>query len=329
MGAGAHAVDVTDAAAMARIVAEIDGSPHPLGGVVHGAMVLDDARFTTLTAERMMSVLAPKMTGGQILDALTREHDLDFFIAYTSAAALINNPNQAPYLAANLALEGTVRERHRAGLPALAMAWGGIDDVGYVHRTRQETDREFLTRGLELLGVKEALAELDRAMARPEVPVVNAAHLDAGEVQLVVHTLAAPRTAHLAPPREDMEASDQLRAALAAPGADAVRVVEDTLAGVLAEVLQTTPDRVDRTRRIDQIGLDSLMGADFSSALNRRFGCQIAVVEVLGTPSLTALAHRVLTRLGHSAGGADAVPPESPAAAPGTPAEPVTAGDRR
>ncbi|MFB4315180.1 L-histidine N(alpha)-methyltransferase [Actinomadura sp. 21ATH] len=307
----AHAVDVTDAATMARIVAEIDASPHPLGGVVHSAMVLHDAPFTSLTTDQIERVLAPKMTGGLILDELTREHDLDFFIAYTSVSSLVNNPNQAPYLAANLALEAMVRDRRRAGAAALAVAWGGIDDVGYVHRTMQETTKEFLTRGVELLPVKQAMAELDRAMTCPEIPVVTTGHFDFAEVHLIVHTLTAPRTAHLVPARRRREGSDQLQTALATSGTDAVKLVEDTLADLLAQVLQTTPDRIDRTRRIDQLGLDSLMGADFSSLLNRQLGCQIAVVEVLGIPNLTALAQRILVRLGHETVPADAVPPQA------------------
>jgi hypothetical protein len=55
------------------------------------------------------------------------------------------NPNRAPALRAgqanygygNAVCETVALERRRAGLPALALAWGAVDDAGYVAEVLQ------------------------------------------------------------------------------------------------------------------------------------------------------------------------------------------------
>lgn len=58
----ALAADATDPQAMREVFARIDSCGRRLAGVVHSAMVLDDAPLTELTDERVRTVLAPKTT---------------------------------------------------------------------------------------------------------------------------------------------------------------------------------------------------------------------------------------------------------------------------
>lgn len=295
----AYAGDAADPDTVRGILDDIDAAGRRLAGVVHAAMILDDAPLAELTDERFRAVLAPKMTAGHILDDLTRPRDLDFFVVYSSIAALVGNLRQSPYVAANLALEALVRDRRRAGLPALAVQWGAIADAGYVHLAGRTAEMTAL--GLGSLSSGDALSALDRLLDQSDADVVLLALPDWGKMHQFVHNLAAPRTAALLPPdREHTDAAQQwVNALAAATGEDAVTLVTDALTDLLAEVLQTTHDRIDRTRRLDQLGVDSLMAADFAALVRQRFGCEIAAVELVGVASLAALAHRVLTRLGH------------------------------
>ncbi|MET9465501.1 SDR family NAD(P)-dependent oxidoreductase [Streptomyces sp. NPDC006544] len=67
----AYAADVTDEAELRRVLDDIDASGRRLAGVVHAAMVLDDAPLAGSSNERLRTVLGPKMTGGLLLDTLT------------------------------------------------------------------------------------------------------------------------------------------------------------------------------------------------------------------------------------------------------------------
>ncbi|MFH8624498.1 SDR family NAD(P)-dependent oxidoreductase [Streptomyces vietnamensis] len=292
----AYAADAADPDAMRRILDDLDAEERRLAGVVHAAMVLDDAPLHELDDERVRAVLTPKMAAGHVLDELTRDRRLDFFVIYSSIAAVTGNVTQSSYAAANLALEALVRDRRRAGLPGLAVQWGAIAGAGYVHRT--ERDDEMAVLGIGGLATADALAALDRLLTDPDATAVAVGHLDWGRMHRFLHALGAPRTAALLPPAEHTDGAESLRQALkqAAPD-DAAALVEDVLAELLAHVLQTTPDRVDRTRRLDQLGVDSLLAAEFATLLQQRLGCEVPIVELVGTPNLPALARRVLARL--------------------------------
>src|SRR5690606_37912404 len=126
----AAACDVTDAQAVNDLVAHIQHAMPPLKGIVHAAMVIDDGLIRNATAEQIERVLAPKVLGGQHLDAATRDLSIDFFVMFSSGTTLFGNPGQANYVPANIWLEGLARQRRAQGRPATCVRWGAIDDVG-------------------------------------------------------------------------------------------------------------------------------------------------------------------------------------------------------
>lgn len=118
----------------------------------------------------------------------------------------------------------------------------------------------------------------------------------------VLPTVAAPRLSALLPEPEEAGADENLRRALAdAIEEEALLVLEDALTGLLAHVLQTTPERIDRGRRFDQLGLDSLMGVELADLVAKQLGCGITAMELATAGDVTGLARRILPRLRHHA----------------------------
>ncbi|MEV0681824.1 SDR family NAD(P)-dependent oxidoreductase [Actinosynnema sp. NPDC050436] len=292
-----HAVDAADGDALRAVFDDL--YDRRLAGVVHAAMVLDDAPLTELTDERVRTVLAPKLTAGLHLDALTRHRELDFFVVYSSVSALMGNLLQSAYTGANSAMEAMVRARRRSGLPGLAVQWGAIADAGYVQRTGME--REISAAGIGLMPGAQALSVLDHLLGSPDPEVVAVGHFDWGAAHRFMVALSAPRTRELLSSHEDSDTDDSLLADLAQASPEhVVLAARSAVAEVFGHVLQLPADQVDHDRRPDQMGVDSLMGAEISTRIRRRFGCEVPVLEVLGAADLTALTQRILTRLGHS-----------------------------
>ncbi|MBO2444506.1 SDR family NAD(P)-dependent oxidoreductase [Actinomadura nitritigenes] len=302
----ALAADAADPEAMREVFARIDSCGRRLGGVVHAAMVLDDAPLTDLTDERVRTVLTPKTTAARLLDQLTRERRLDFFVVYSSVAALAGNIRQAAYVAANLELEALVRDRRRAGLPGLAVQWGAISDAGYVHRAGRADEMHRL--GLGHLTAHDAVAALNQLLGDAEADVVAVGHIEGDLLRRVLPRLDAPRTATMLPSSTQRDDDDRvrLRDALAtATAEEAAAIMQDTLTGLLARVLQTTPEHIDRSRRLDQLGADSLLTVEFAAAIRQVFDSEVSAMEILSSGTLPAIAHRLLNRLGYDrpAGG--------------------------
>ncbi|MFI6475185.1 acyl carrier protein [Streptomyces sp. NPDC050516] len=64
---------------------------------------------------------------------------------------------------------------------------------------------------------------------------------------------------------------------------------------VLADVLRTTPDRIDPAETFRLLGLDSMLSVQFVAALNSHYGTDVRADVLLDHPTPTALA-RHLTR---------------------------------
>ncbi|MFM7174717.1 MAG: KR domain-containing protein, partial [Caldilinea sp.] len=99
---------------MRRLFAELQTSSAPLRGVFHCAGVLDDGILLNQSWERFEGVLRAKVVGGWLLHELAPE--LDLMVFFSSAAALLGNPGQGSYAAANAFLDGLACLRRQQGL---------------------------------------------------------------------------------------------------------------------------------------------------------------------------------------------------------------------
>ena len=136
----------------------------PIVGVIHAAMVLDDSIISNLNADRFRHVLAPKIKGAENLEVVTRERSLDYFVMFSSVTTLLGNPGQGNYVAGNAYMEGLARRRRQAGLPALAIGWGPITDVGVVaENERLQAGLQKLT-GVTGMRAREALEFMAQAL---------------------------------------------------------------------------------------------------------------------------------------------------------------------
>src|SRR5439155_24505930 len=98
--------DVAEAEEVARLLRQIATTLPPLRGIVHAAGVLDDGVLVNQTWERFAEVLAPKARGAWNLHLQTRDLPLEFFVLFSSSAALLGSPGQGNYAAANAFLDG-------------------------------------------------------------------------------------------------------------------------------------------------------------------------------------------------------------------------------
>ncbi|WP_043624131.1 type I polyketide synthase [Nonomuraea candida] len=123
-GARVVAGDLAVPGTARRLVAAATAGGMPLRGVIHAAGVLDDRLIADLDPESLERVWAAKVDGGLLLHEATKELDLDWWVAFSSAAGLLGSPGQAAYAAANAWLDGLCELRRAEGLPGTAIAWG-------------------------------------------------------------------------------------------------------------------------------------------------------------------------------------------------------------
>ncbi|MEU6726609.1 SDR family NAD(P)-dependent oxidoreductase [Nonomuraea wenchangensis] len=292
-----YAADVSDPAALRAVLDSIDRTSRPLRGVIHAAMVLDDAPLSDLSPERFRTALNAKMTGAYVLDQLTRERELGFFVLLSSLATVIGNAAQSNYVAANAYLEALARSRRRDGLPALALGLGAVDGTGYLARHAELMG--FLSQLLPPLAPDEAFDALDAALARG-VEVTTAARVAPEAIADRLPAVRVPRLAEVLPAlSHDQDGpSGPLRDLIALESPQERRgLVSAAIAELVAGILHTTSDRLQLDRPLGQLGLDSLMATEVAATIRRRFGCAIPALEVIGAQGIDHLAQLVHTQL--------------------------------
>ena len=302
--------DVGETDDVARVLDRVRAELPPLRGVVHAAMVVDDDELVRLGSERFRSVLKPKIAGAWNLHQLTAGDDLDLFVLFSSIASVLGHPLQGNYAAANAFLDALAAHRHGRGLPALAVGWGAVADVGYVARHRDIGD--YLHRGgfrtytpAEAFHLLEALLRRDRAhviAARMHWPAVMAAN----PVLASTPRFEALASAGARPDRgRDGGHPDTREAILHAAPTERRPLLEAYLLDNVARVLGSTPERIDPDRPLTELGFDSLMAVELISAIKADFEVRLPVVGVLQGASARQLAGTVLAELAGSDGSSE------------------------
>ena len=295
-------VDVAERAPLAKLFTRFGKDLPVLGGVIHAAMVLDDAMVSNLSADRLETVLRPKIAGADNLDQLTHDLKLDYFVLYSSATTLIGNPGQAAYVAANGYLEGLARRRRRAGLPALAIAWGAIDDVGVL--ARMDATREALASRLGLKGMlaQDALHLMGHVLGLPpngyEDAVVAIAPMTWSAARQHLAVLKSPSYRKLAG-QDEVASSSQDKVDIAKlvankPPDEARKLISDLIVDEIARVLRLPREDVARTAPLAEIGLDSLMAVELALGLEERFVLNAPLTTTASSFSVNELADHII-----------------------------------
>jgi acyl transferase domain-containing protein/acyl carrier protein len=293
-------VDVTDADDVAALVARVVATYGPITGVYHTAVTLKDAMLDAIAPEDLTQVLAPKAVGAANLDAATRGQPVAQFVLYSSVSALVGNPGQGAYAAANGYLEGLARARRAAGLPALAVQWGAIGDVGLL-ADRQDT-LESLARvsGIQAMDAADALERLGAVLAQADSfadPVVAIADFASSGA---IHALPVPSSPAFAPvfatrASAIVEAGVDLAALIADKSeAEAQRLLAALMAEEVAQILRLAVQDIDLDGSIDGLGMDSLMALELRMSIETRYRIELPVMAITAAGSLRELAHRVL-----------------------------------
>ncbi|KAF2233362.1 hypothetical protein EV356DRAFT_448529 [Viridothelium virens] len=165
-------------------------------GVLHAAAVFEDVNFESMTFAQMQKVLAPKVQGTINLHEATLTQPLDFFTMTSSIVTLVGTATQSAYSAANAFQDAFARMRVSRSLPAQALAFGMILDVGFAS-SRPEIQRALTRNGVYGTTQPELLRVLDIAFASspsigcdpvPSDPLAGA-HLLCGLEPSQIHAL--------------------------------------------------------------------------------------------------------------------------------------------
>jgi phthiocerol/phenolphthiocerol synthesis type-I polyketide synthase C len=176
-------------------------------------------------------------------------------------------------------MEGLARRRRRAGLPALAIAWGAIEDVGVLARAEGTRDALLARVGIKGMLAQDALRLMGDALAAPagdiDDAVVAIAPIKWGAARCHLKVLESPAYAKLSGQDEAAaETGDKIDVAALLAGStpdEARKTISDLIVDEIARVLRLPREDVGRATPLAEIGLDSLMAVELALGLEQRF----------------------------------------------------------
>lgn len=145
----------------------------PLDGIFNLAVNLKDSLFENQTSTSFAESFKAKAWSTKNLDELSRKlcPNLRQFVAFSSVACGRGNLGQTNYGMSNSIMERICEIRALDGLPALAIQWGVVGDVGIVADMGKNND-DFSIIGTCQQGISSCLQQLDVFLNQPE-PVVS------------------------------------------------------------------------------------------------------------------------------------------------------------
>ncbi|WP_406276815.1 SDR family NAD(P)-dependent oxidoreductase [Nocardia sp. NBC_00881] len=302
---GAHvqivACDVSDRAAVTELLTTVP-TQWPLTGVVHTAGVLDDGVVTSLTPERIDTVLSAKADAAWYLHELTREMDLAMFVLYSSAAGVLGSPGQGNYAAANSFLDMLAEQRRVAGHTATAIAWGLWTAETGMTGQLGEVDAARMSHGGVLgLSAEQGLALFDAALRQDRAGVV-AARLDMATPAARTRIGAvSPLLLGLVPSARRMAtttAPDLRQRVVGLSGSEQLSVVLEVVRGQVAAVLgHDGAAAIEADRNFRDLGFDSLTAVEVRNRLNTATGLRLPATLVFEYETISELANHILHKL--------------------------------
>ncbi|MFD8303017.1 SDR family NAD(P)-dependent oxidoreductase [Streptomyces sp. NPDC059690] len=293
--------DIADPEVAARLVDSACSEGHSLRGIAHCAGVLHDRMITDLAASDIDTVLRPKVEGALQLEKALGSHALDWWVSYSSAAALLGSPGQAAYAAANAWLDALAHQRRAQGKPALSIAWGPWRDTGAAPAQRG--------MALEGLSLSEGLDALHTLIVRNRTHT-GVVHFDTRrvleafpgmlDIPFFYETLTDDTTAG-----DDWAGPDSV----AALGADAAAKVFERLVKRTAAIMGFSVADLDETAPLPALGLDSLMAVRIRNAVQQDFAVTLPTDLMLRGATLREVADALLSDLGLGADDEQAPPP--------------------
>jgi polyketide synthase PksN len=273
--------DVTDL--LERIKAQFGG----LSGVIHSAGLARDAFIRNKTVEEMEAVFAPKIQGTLLLDEATKDEPLDFFVLFSSLAAVTGNPGQADYSFANAFMDSFAAGREslrasgaRAG-KSLSINWSLWADGGM--RPDEQTELAMKkTLGMKALSSAAGVDAFMRGLASPrsQFAVVE------GVQEKLELAWGVRRKAPAAAP---------IQAPVAEQGSPALlQWMEDELSQIVMRLLKLEASDVSPDKILLDLGFDSIGLTTYANAINDRFQLDITPILFFDHPSIIDIARNLL-----------------------------------
>ncbi len=270
--------DVSNRSAMESVKENLSARGLNTKGIIHAAGIVKDAIVANKTENDLRAVMSPKVEGTIVLDQVTEGIKLDFFVVFSSIAALAPGIGQCDYASANAFADAFMAYRNqlvsngnRHG-KSIAINWPHWQKGGMVFDKRHRRAMERQT-GIRSLTTSEGLTALATILhsgwQQVAVGAVDQQYLKAlwveqiGQTNLQHNSNGRKPSAQLITPKEYTSVD-----------------TDAELLEIIAEATQFPLTKIHNDITLNELGIDSIVLMNLVQIVQRRYGIKLFINEL-------------------------------------------------
>ncbi|KAI0882956.1 uncharacterized protein GGS22DRAFT_190934 [Annulohypoxylon maeteangense] len=310
-------LDITSPESLRSVHKTITATLPPIGGVMHGAMILDDEILRNMTHEQFVRVAKPKVLGAQLLDELFHTNaTLEFFICCSSISSVIGWSGQSNYASANDYMSSLMCNRRKRGVAGSTISIPAVLGVGYAAHSAAFDFEYIKSIGYTNIGEEDLHALFAEAVlsGRPgqasEVKAQVAMGVDYVRADLNVREAHKRdvRFSHFVV-REDADGGVKTQGGKAGvrvkvqlqeakSGEEAYAISRDAFLVHLKRMLRIpAEEKVADSLTLMEQGVDSLVAVDIRSWFMKELEVDVPTLKILGGGTIADLVKTALDKM--------------------------------
>ncbi|MCX7922791.1 MAG: SDR family NAD(P)-dependent oxidoreductase [Clostridia bacterium] len=287
--------DITDFESMEFILEALRAKYGRINGVIHSAGVAGDGFIIRKDDNTFKNVLSPKIQGTWVLEKLTEQDKVDFFVMFSSLTSVLGGAGQGDYTAANSYLDAFTAYMKRKGRKALTINWSAWKETGmaFDHRVNDE-------KGVfKAMPTTQAIAAFDKVfrsnMTRVVIGELNYDGITIDALQYLPFNLSEDIKDDIKGRIKTNSARDELKpkkqiknARLKGKDGESYSETEKLVAGIWREVLGF--EELDVNDNFFEIGGDSILISKVHTLIEERLPGKVTLVDLFAHPTIARLS---------------------------------------
>ncbi len=290
-----YTADISAEKELSEVLKTIRNKYGRINGIIHCAGVGANMTGRIIgeeTEETFREVLKPKLRGTWLLDKMTQEDNLDFFIMFSSAITLIGGRGSSHYTAANCYLDAYSCKRKTSVTKYMALDWAPwyrSDSIGDKKTFEEKHIFKVLPQALALKAFDEAIC-------------LNLSKVIAGELNIdtSLFKLEGFLPFNLSPELKEKidahqkkttilpEKSHKQELTLTGKSSGEYSEAERKIAGIWGSVLGYK--QLSIYDNFFEMGGDSILAAGIHERLKEEFSQKISVADIFAYPTIAKIA---------------------------------------
>ncbi|MEM7345088.1 MAG: SDR family NAD(P)-dependent oxidoreductase, partial [Chloroflexota bacterium] len=295
--------DVSSREAMTDIFQQINARYGQLNGVIHAAGVQSPELIHQKSWGEAKAVLAPKIEGTLVLDAVTKDAPLDIFVLFSSISAVVGDFGQSDYAIANRFMDEYARERahlvdqnQRFGR-SISLNWP-LWQAGGMSLSPESETLYLKSSGQQPLDINTGINLFEASLHSSHSQVI----IFSGQTQRIRRFLGLDnnfrQTDHSqgAPTLSSTNKTDHSTTPYGGDGDfDLERLILADLKMHVSAVIKIAPARLDSEENLGIFGFDSILLKQLAVQIERHYGIELTPAIFFQHSTLASLTRFLMT----------------------------------